>query len=98
MTEQLILGIDQGSSGSRAVLLDGAGRTRGYGYQALGRLYPKPGWVEQEPQAVAASVSSAITAALAMAGCAPSEVVACGITSQRDTVFAWDATTGEPIG
>jgi len=98
MPQTYVLGIDQGSSGSRALLLDAAGQPRGYGYQPVGRLYPRPGWVEQDPHAIAASVRKAVAEALAQAGCAASEVVACGITSQRDTVFAWDGATGQPIG
>jgi glycerol kinase len=98
MPQRYLLGIDQGSSGSRALLLDAAGQVCGYGYQAVDRLYPQPGWVEQDPQAIAASVRAAITAALAQAGCAAGEVAACGVTSQRDTVFAWDRDSGQPIG
>ena len=98
MPQRYFLGIDQGSSGSRAMLLDAEGQVRGYGYQAVGRLYPRPGWVEQEPRAIAESVRAAVAAALAQAGCAAAEVAACGITSQRDTVFAWDRETGQPIG
>ncbi|MCU0493513.1 MAG: FGGY-family carbohydrate kinase [Chloroflexaceae bacterium] len=98
MTDQLLLSVDQGGSGSRAVLLDSHGRVRGYGYRSLGRLYPQPGWVEQEPLAVAASVREAIGEALARAKTSPRQILACGITSQRDTVFAWDGETGVPIG
>jgi glycerol kinase len=92
------MGIDQGGSGSRAMLLDADGQVAGYGYQAVGRLYPRAGWVEQEPLAIAESVRLAVAEALAQAGCASGEVLACGITSHRDTVFAWDAETGDPIG
>jgi glycerol kinase len=98
MPQRYFLGIDQGSSGSRAMLLDAEGQVRGYGYQPVDRLYPRPGWVEQDPRAIAESVRVAVTAALAQSGCAAGEVAACGITSQRDTVFAWDDKTGEPIG
>jgi glycerol kinase len=98
MPQRYLLGIDQGSSGSRAVLLDADGRVGGYGYQAVRRLYPRPGWVEQNPLEIAESARAAIAEALAQAGCAASEVAACGITSQRDTVFAWDRITGQPIG
>ncbi len=98
MSEPFVLGIDQGGSGSRALILDRAGRVRGYGYQPVGRLYPQPGWVEQDPIAVAQSVRDAIQAALAMAGCPAKSLVACGITSQRDTVFAWESISGQPIG
>jgi glycerol kinase len=98
MTQRFVLGIDQGSSGSRAVLLDEAGRAAGYGYQPVRRVFPQPGWVEQAPAEIVASVRAAISAALAQAGCAAADVAACGITSQRDTVFAWDRETGQPIG
>ncbi|NTU85204.1 MAG: carbohydrate kinase [Chloroflexales bacterium] len=98
MAERLVLGIDQGGSGSRAVLLDEGGRVRGYGYRPLTRLYPRPGWVEQRPAAVARSVREAVDEAVARAGGALSAIVACGITSQRDTTFAWDRRSGRPIG
>jgi glycerol kinase len=98
MAQRYFLGIDQGSSGSRAMLLDAEGQVRAYGYQPVDRLYPRPGWVEQDPLAIAESVRLAVAAALAQANCAASEIAACGITSQRDTVFAWDSETGQPIG
>ncbi|NJN19553.1 MAG: carbohydrate kinase [Oscillochloris sp.] len=98
MAERLILGIDQGGSGSRAVLYDHHGHIRGYGYRTLRRQHPQPGWVEQRPGAVARSVRESLDDALARAECRPEEIVACGITSQRDTVFAWDAQTGAAIG
>lgn len=98
MSERFVLGIDQGSSGSRAVVMDSAGQAIGYGYEPVARVYPQPGWVEQEPRAIAESVRVAAETALARAGCAVGDVVGCGITSQRDTVFAWGATTGAPIG
>lgn len=98
MTQAYVLGIDQGSSGSRAMLLDADGRVAGYGYRPVARLYPRPGWAEQEPGAIAASVQGAVAAALAQAGLPAAAVAACGITSQRDTVFAWDAESGAPIG
>lgn len=98
MTQSYALGIDQGSSGSRAVLLDAAGQVAGYGYQPVRRLYPQTGWVEQNPHEIAESVRGAVAMAIERAGCAASAIAGCGITSQRDTVFAWDRTTGAPIG
>lgn len=98
MAERLVLGIDQGGSGSRAVLYDAQGRVRGYGHRTIGRIYPQPGWVEQRPGVVARSVRESLDEALARAGAGPSAIVACGVTSQRDTVFAWDAVSGAPIG
>jgi glycerol kinase len=93
-----LLGIDQGTSGSKAVIIDDQGNLRGHGHRPLERLYPQPGYVEQDPYAVAQSVSGAITAAVDAAGCAPDQITACGITSQRNTDFAWDKKSGLPIG
>ncbi|MEI7770563.1 MAG: FGGY family carbohydrate kinase, partial [Chloroflexales bacterium] len=98
MADRLVLGIDQGGSGSRAVLYDTAGRVRGYGYRTLGRLHPQEGWVEQRPAALARSVREAVDEAVSRAGVSPADIAACGVTSQRDTVFAWDRISGAPIG
>jgi glycerol kinase len=98
MTQRYVLGIDQGSSGSRAVVLDADGQVAGFGYQPVRRLYPQTGWVEQDPREIAESVRGAVATAVARAGCDASAIAGCGITSQRDTVFAWDRETGRPIG
>jgi glycerol kinase len=92
-----VIGVDQGTSGSRALVLDRHGLVRGYGHRPLERLYPRPDWVEQDPRAVAAGVGEAMAEAIARAGCRPAEIAACGIASQRDTDFVWDARTGEPL-
>lgn len=92
-----LLGIDQGTSGSRALVLDRAGQVRGYGYRPLARLHPRPGWVEQDPTEVADGVASAITTAIADAGCQPADIAACGIACQRNTDFVWHAATGQPL-
>lgn len=92
-----VLGIDQGTSGSRALILDADGRVRGYGYRPLARLHPAPDRVEQDPLAVAAGVREAIGEALERAGISPGDLAACGIASQRDTDFVWDARTGRPL-
>lgn len=98
MAQRYLLGLDQGGSGSRALVLDAAGAVVGYGYQPVGRLYPQQGWAEQDPQAIAESMRVAITIALEQAGCPASAIAGCGIATQRDTVFAWDTHTGLPIG
>lgn len=95
--QHFLLGIDQGTSGSRALIIDLAGQVRGYGYQPLARLYPQAGWVEQDPVAVTTGVNAAIAEALDRAGCQPSDLVACGIACQRNTDFVWDARTGRPL-
>jgi len=96
-TQPYLLGIDQGTSGSRALLMDGEGQLRGYGYCPLPRLYPRPGWVEQDPDTLVEGVATAISEAIAQAGCHPGEIAACGIACQRNTDFVWDARTGRPL-
>jgi glycerol kinase len=97
VSPSFVLGIDQGSSGSKAVILDGDGTVRGYAYRPLERIYPQPGWVEQEPTAVSQGVAEAITEAVGRAGIHPSEIAACGITGQRNTAFAWNSRTHTPL-
>ncbi len=92
-----VLGIDQGTSGTRALVLDREGRVHGYGYRPLARLYPRPDWVEQDPAAVTHSLREAMAQALAEAGAHPADFAACGIACQRNTDFAWDAQTGHPL-
>ena len=92
-----LLGIDQGTSGSRALVLDRAGQVRGYGYRPLASLYLQPNQVEQDPDVVAATVVEAIAEALQRAECRPADIAACGIACQRDTDFVWDARTARPL-
>lgn len=92
-----LLGIDQGTSGSRALVLDRDGAVRGYGHRPLARLHPTADRVEQDPLVVATGVREAIDMALVQAGIAPADLAACGIASQRGTDFVWDAGTGLPL-
>ena len=96
--KQFLLGIDQGTSGSRALVLDEGGQVRGYGYRALARLHPQSDWVEQDPDAVVAGVEQSIDEALMQAEIRPQQVAACGIACQRNTDFVWDAQTLQPLG
>jgi glycerol kinase len=95
--KRCLVGIDQGTSGSRALVLDREGKVLGYGYRPLARLYPRAGWVEQDPWAVAQGVRLAVEEALARAGCRASELDGCGIASERDTDFVWDARSGAAL-
>lgn len=97
MTRPYLLGIDQGTSGSKAVILDREGQVCGYAYRPVERVYLRPDWVEQDPDAVAQGVAEAITEAIENAGIRPDEIAACGLTSQRNTEFAWDGRSGRPI-
>ena len=92
-----ILAIDQGTTGTTVLLLDRSGRVRGRGYAELPQRFPRPGWVEHDPDAIWASVLSAGSRALADAKLPRTAVVAIGVTNQRETTLLWDRRTGEPV-
>lgn len=94
----LLLGIDLGTSGAKAYLMDRDGRRVGLGYTALRRLHPQPDWTEQDPWDVTRGAAQAIDLALSQAGATPADILAIGIASQRDSDFVWDAATGQPLG
>ncbi len=97
MPGKYVLGIDQGSSGSKAVVIDQHGRVCGLAYRSLERLHPRLGWVEQDPYAVIQGVAEAVTEAIGQARIHPREIIGCGLAGQRNTAFAWDGRNGDPI-
>jgi glycerol kinase len=92
-----LLGLDQGTSGTKAYLMDFAGNRIGLGYAPTELIRLRPDWIEQDPRAVAAGAAHAIEQALRAAQVAPSDIAAVGLASQRGTDFIWDARTGQPI-
>ncbi|MDA0270672.1 MAG: FGGY family carbohydrate kinase, partial [Chloroflexi bacterium] len=92
-----ILALDQGTTSSRAMLFDEAGRTVAIEQREFPQSFPQPGWVEHDPQAIWSSQLEAARAVLRQHGAAASEVIAIGITNQRETVVVWDRATGRPI-
>jgi glycerol kinase len=95
--DHLILAIDQGTTGTTVLLVDRAGRVRGRGYAELPQHFPKPGWVEHDPDEIWASVLAAGGRALAAAKVPRTRVAAIGVTNQRETTLLWDRRTGEPV-
>lgn len=93
-----IVALDQGTTGSTALVLDARGRVRGRGYAELPQHFPKPGWVEHDPDEIWDSVLTALKHALAAARIKGAQVAAIGVTNQRETVVLWDKRTGEPLG
>lgn len=91
-----ILAIDQGTTNSKAVLVSEEGEVVARGSAPVGISYPKPGWVEQDPRRLYASVCEAIEACLKAVPDITVEAVA--ISNQRESVTAWDAETGDPLG
>jgi glycerol kinase len=92
----VLLGIDQGTTGTTCLVLDEALRTRGRGYRAVAQHYPHPGWVEQDPNRLWESVLAATEDALEEASVGAADLAAIGIANQRETTIVWDRTTGQP--
>ena len=91
-----ILAIDQGTTNSKAVLVSETGDVVARGSAAVGISYPQPGWVEQDPRRIFASVCEAIEACLKNASGVSVEAIA--VSNQRESVTMWDAETGEALG
>jgi glycerol kinase len=92
-----ILAIDQGTTSSRALVVDGDGEVLGIGQQPFTQHYPRPGYVEHNPEDIWETTLEAIATALAGAGVAPAELATIGIANQRETVLLWDRESGEPV-
>jgi glycerol kinase len=90
-----VIAIDQGTTGSTVLVLDESLQLRGRGYREFPQIYPRPGWVEHDPDAIWASVTAALAAALA--GIDPSSIAAIGITNQRETTVLWDRKSTKPV-
>jgi glycerol kinase len=93
----LLLAIDQGTTGSRAVVYDAAGQVRGTAALELTQYYPRPGWVEHDAEEIWAAVGNVVLRALAAASAGPKDVAAIGITNQRETIVLWDRASGRPV-
>ena len=93
----MILAIDQGTTGTTCLVVDDDLRVLGRGYRELEQLFPRPGWVEQDPEAIWQSVLDAAEAALRGAGVAAGELESLAIANQRETTVVWDRRTGRPI-
>lgn len=91
-----ILAIDQGTTNSKAVLVSETGEVLARGSAAVGISYPQPGWVEQDPRRIFASVCEAIEACLKTVSDVTVEAVA--VSNQRESVTVWDAESGETLG
>ncbi|HVP90181.1 MAG TPA: glycerol kinase GlpK [Terriglobales bacterium] len=93
-TDARVLAIDQGTTGTRAIVYDRRGREVASAYEEFPQLFPRPGWVEHDPGAIWRSVDRTIQAVLGRSG-APIDAV--GITNQRETTVVWDRRTGRPV-
>jgi glycerol kinase len=96
--EPAILALDQGTTSSRAILFDRSGRALASSQKPFPQRYPRPGWVEHDPEEIWSSQLDAAREALAQARIKPSRIAGIGIANQRETAVFWDRRTGAPIG
>ena len=97
MKGKFLLAIDQGTSSSRTVIYDHSARVVGSDQQEFPQIYPRPGWVEHDPEAIWSSVTAVTRGAMEKAGARAADITAIGITNQRETTIVWDRDTGEPV-
>lgn len=90
-----ILAIDQGTTGSTVALVDAKGALRASVNVEFPQIFPKPGWVEHDPEAIWSSIETALARLLRRKVCKVSDIVAIGITNQRETTVLWDRKSGK---
>ncbi|MFD2117505.1 glycerol kinase GlpK [Paenibacillus yanchengensis] len=97
MSEQFIISLDQGTTSTRAMLVDKQGEIKAIVKEELQLQFPKPGWVEVDAEQIWQSTYQLLTKLLAAGEVTASHIAALGITNQRETTVIWDKVTGKPI-
>lgn len=97
MSKQYVIALDQGTTSSRAVLIDRRGQMLDVAQREFPQIYPAPGWVEHNPQDILLSQIGSLTELVTRNGLKADDVAAIGIDNQRETTLVWDRVTGEPI-
>jgi len=95
--EKFILALDQGTTSSRAIIFDHQGSIRSMGQKEFTQFYPKPGWVEHDALEIWKTQKEVANEAIQKAGLSKDQLIAIGITNQRETTIVWDRSTGNPI-
>ena len=95
--EKFVLALDQGTTSSRAILFDHNGNIRAVAQQEFTQYYPKPGWVEHDPEEIWNTQILVAQQVLEKAAIAPSQIASIGITNQRETTLVWNKNTGKAI-
>ena len=89
--------LDQGTTSTRFIVFDRSGRIVSSSQREHQQIYPQPGWVEHDPDEIWLRTQQVISEAIQAKNLRPSDLVAIGITNQRETTLAWDRRTGEPV-
>ena len=95
--KKYVIALDQGTTSSRAMLIDAQGRAVDSVQRPFPQIYPQPGWVEHNPADILSTQLGAMTELLVSNGLGPEDIDSIGITNQRETTLLWDRETGEPI-
>jgi glycerol kinase len=93
----VILALDQGTTSSRAIVFDASGGIRALAQKEFTQVFPRPGWVEHDPEEIWVAQIAVAHEALARAGVQAREVAAIGITNQRETTVVWERASGRPV-
>lgn len=93
----LIVAIDQGTTGTTVLVFDPRGRIRARAYGEIRQYYPKPGWVEHDPEEIYRSTVRLARKAIREAGAKGGDIAGVGITNQRETFVVWERKTGRPV-
>ena len=92
-----ILAIDAGTTGVTALVLDERGVVRARGYREFPQHFPRPGWIEHDPEEIWAATVESVIEALSRAGASAERLAAIGITNQRETTVLWERASGRPV-
>ncbi len=93
-----VIALDQGTTSTRAIIFDAACKPVAMAQREFPQIYPRPGWVEHDPEEIWASSVAVISEALARAGLHAADIAALGITNQRETGIVWNRRTGQAVG
>ena len=92
-----VLALDQGTTSSRSILFNHQGKIEATAQQEFEQIFPSPGLVEHDPDAIWDSQLSTAQRVIEQSGVSLSEIAAIGITNQRETIVLWDRNTGKPV-
>lgn len=97
LQDSYVIALDQGTTSSRAVLVDRSGAIRAITQSPFPQIFPRPGWVEHDPKDILSSQLKVLTELLVSQGLSPEDIDSIGITNQRETTIVWNRHTGEPV-
>lgn len=97
MSDKYVLSIDQGTTSTRAIVFNHSGQIVATGQKEHEQIFPRAGWVEHNAKEIIANSAGVAAEAMSKAGVTSADIVAIGITNQRETAVVWDRETGEPV-